>query len=293
MSVSDLDLCMPRIIAHEGTKYTNNPKDPGGPTKYGITLATYRRYLNPSATPADIQKMTLAIADHIYELEYWNALDCNALPPGIDYTVMDYGVNSGIGRAGRVLRQVVGMSTATWRISPDVIAAINDRDVDAVITAVNNERLQFLHGLKTWSVFGNGWTTRVREVAAYSSQLAALRAPAPSPTPAPNEDDSSEPVPLPPVPATPPSVTAPTGKGTIPEVTQKKRGIFGTALAAMVGAFAGFKDWVAANPGESALLAGLFIAAVTAILVGIHVVHISKQTTPVKTGVVPKLGAVS
>ena len=29
------------IIRREGSTYTNDPADPGGPTKYGITLATH------------------------------------------------------------------------------------------------------------------------------------------------------------------------------------------------------------------------------------------------------------
>ena len=31
------------IISWETDKYTNNKKDKGGPTKYGITLATWRK----------------------------------------------------------------------------------------------------------------------------------------------------------------------------------------------------------------------------------------------------------
>jgi lysozyme family protein len=39
----------------------------------------------------------------IYYEKYWNALSCEDLPAGVDYAVFDYGVNSGIDRAAKVL----------------------------------------------------------------------------------------------------------------------------------------------------------------------------------------------
>ena len=35
--------------------------------------------------------------------KYWDAQRCDELPAGVDYAVFDYGVNSGIGRSGKVL----------------------------------------------------------------------------------------------------------------------------------------------------------------------------------------------
>ena len=34
------------VLVHEGgARYTNHPKDPGGPTKWGISLADVQRYM--------------------------------------------------------------------------------------------------------------------------------------------------------------------------------------------------------------------------------------------------------
>jgi lysozyme family protein len=48
--------------------------------------------------------MKLEEAKEIYRTTYWDALRCDELPAGVDYPVFEYGVNSGIGSSGRVLR---------------------------------------------------------------------------------------------------------------------------------------------------------------------------------------------
>ena len=41
--MADSSKLVPFILSWETDRYTNNKKDKGGPTKYGITLATWRR----------------------------------------------------------------------------------------------------------------------------------------------------------------------------------------------------------------------------------------------------------
>jgi lysozyme family protein len=168
---SSYDQCLERVLAHEGG-YTNDPRDPGGPTNFGITIYDYRKYMKPGATAADVKRMSLAEAKSIYRSKYWDALSCDDLPAGVDYTVFDYGVNSGIGRAGKVLRRVLGVPDANWRVGADVIAAVKRAESSKLIVAINDERLQFLKSLRTWRAFGVGWERRVAEVKAFSLELA-------------------------------------------------------------------------------------------------------------------------
>lgn len=161
-----------RILISEGSEYTNDPEDPGGPTKYGITIYDTRLYVKKNATAADVKALTRDVAVHIYDEKYWNALNCDALPSGLDYTLVDYGVNSGIARAGRVLRQILGLPTNDWHVTQEVLDAVNKRAVTALIRAENSERLAFLERLSTWPRFGRGWGARVRSVNAISLNLA-------------------------------------------------------------------------------------------------------------------------
>jgi lysozyme family protein len=150
---------------HEGG-YSNHPSDPGGPTNFGITIADYRAYIKPGANAADVKAMTADEARAIYRAKYWDAQRCDELNAGVDYAVFDYGVNSGIGRSGKVLRRVLGLSDSTSAVTNDVVKAARARDAGELITAICDERMRFLRALKTWPVFGVGWGRRVAEVRA-------------------------------------------------------------------------------------------------------------------------------
>jgi lysozyme family protein len=165
------DESLRRVLAHEGG-YSNDAADPGGPTKYGITIHDYRLYINKNGTASDVRNMSIDDAKTIYRKRYWDALDCDDLPSGVDYTVFDYGVNSGIARSAKVLAKFKGQSPR------DTIVGICD------------ERLAFLKRLKTWPVFGKGWGRRVAEVKAASLKMASAK-------PIPRMPPDVEPVPVP------------------------------------------------------------------------------------------------
>src|SRR3990170_3500943 len=172
MSRANYAEALRRLLGHEGG-YANHPSDPGGPTKFGITLADYRKYVKPNATAADMRAMRIEEAEAIYRKHYWNALRCDDLPAGVDYAVFDYGVNSGIARAARVLRRALGLSAGA--VDEEALAAARAADAGGLVTAICEERIAFLKRLKTWPVFGAGWSRRVAEVRAAALAMARLR----------------------------------------------------------------------------------------------------------------------
>jgi uncharacterized protein (TIGR02594 family) len=173
MTASSYDEALRRVLVHEGG-YSNHPSDPGGPTNWGITIHDARAYWKKEATAADVRSMPVEVAKDVYRSKYWDAMCCDNLPTGVDYAVFDYGVNSGIARAARVLQRLVG-TTADGEIGRDTIAATARAKPAELINQICDERLAFLQGLKTWSVFGNGWGRRVREVRAAAVAMAGTR----------------------------------------------------------------------------------------------------------------------
>jgi lysozyme family protein len=163
MAASSFDEALRRLLAHEGG-YSNHPSDPGGPTNYGITIHDYRKYVKRDAVAADVKAMRLDEAKAIYREKYWRAQRCDELPAGVDYAMFDYGVHSGIGRSGKVLRRVLRLDAASHLVTDRVIAAARDRNAAKLVAAICDERLAFLKRLKTWPVFGKGWGRRVAEV---------------------------------------------------------------------------------------------------------------------------------
>ncbi len=171
----DLNPSITNILKSEGG-YTNDRLDPGGPTNFGITIFDVRLYVKKDATAADVKALTKDQAIAIYGSKYWDALSGDALPAGLDYTVVDYGVNSGVARSGRVLRKVLGLPTEDWHVTNGVLEALNKRAITAVIRQVNDERSAFLHRLATCPRFCGGWDKRVASVKAISLKMAGTPA---------------------------------------------------------------------------------------------------------------------
>jgi lysozyme family protein len=95
------------VFAHEGG-YTNHPADPGGPTNWGITIYDARKYWKPDANASDVKDMPKEVAERIYQAHYAAPLCYDDLPAGVDYTVLDYGINSGIWRSAKALQRCCG-----------------------------------------------------------------------------------------------------------------------------------------------------------------------------------------
>jgi len=155
------DEAMVKVYLDEGG-YSNDAGDPGGPTKYGITIHDARAYWKSNATASDVRAMPKSIAADIYRKHYATPIHYDDLPPGLDYTVFDYGINSGVSRSIKVLQRLVKVPVDSV-MGPATIKAAQETDTPKLITAIYAERLRFLQGLGTWSTFGEGWARRVAE----------------------------------------------------------------------------------------------------------------------------------
>jgi lysozyme family protein len=166
---SRFDACMPFIFKVEGG-YSNNPADPGGPTNYGITLATLRAYEgDPNLTADDFKKLTPAVAKEIYRTAYWNRMQCGALPAGLDLEVFDFGVNSGPAESVKTLQRLVGV-TQDGSVGPITLAAVGQFNVGDLIGRFAQARLAFYQGLNM-PEFEQGWATRVAQIQTAAAKM--------------------------------------------------------------------------------------------------------------------------
>jgi lysozyme family protein len=232
-----------RLLASEGG-YVNHPSDPGGPTNFGITLGDYRKYVKADATAADVRAMKVDEAKAIYREKYWGAIRCDELPAGVNYCLFDYAVNSGTGRAPKVLQRVLGVAV-TGRVDDATLAAVRRQDARALIQAICDERMRFLQGLKTWPVFGKGWSKRVTEVRNAALGMAAGK--------------SSVSTPIREAPAT----NAP-GKGVVPVNDAARKGTAGGAIAT-----GGVTAQQSAANGGDWITSAIIIVAAIAIAAGV------------------------
>lgn len=98
------------IVAREGG-FVNDPDDPGGATKHGVTLNTLRRLglditRDTRIDIADVRALTQAQAVDIYVEYYFNRTGIAALPDPLQASVFDMSVNAG-GNAVKVLQRLL------------------------------------------------------------------------------------------------------------------------------------------------------------------------------------------
>ena len=86
--------------------------------------------------------------------------------------VWNAAINSGVGRAAKFIQEIVGVF-ADGAIGNNTVAAINQMNAVTMINEFSDKRQQFLELLKTFPVFGKGWTRRVQEVRTKALDMAA------------------------------------------------------------------------------------------------------------------------
>lgn len=145
------DEAFTRLIGHEGG-YVNDPRDPGGETKYGISRRSY--------PGEDIAGMTLERAKAIYLRDFWGPAGCDAVPDGVKFDLFDAAVNSGVRTAAKLLQRAVG-ETQDGIIGPRTLQAVQSMPAPRLVARFNGARLEFMAGLSTWPAFGRGWARRI------------------------------------------------------------------------------------------------------------------------------------
>jgi len=115
VAITDTEI-VERILLFEGSKYTDDPDDAGGPTRWGITQAVLAEWRGTITTPQDVQLLTREEAAAIYAHRYIRPFD--GLPDPLRLNVVDMGVNAGVPRATILLQQTVG-ATVDGKLGPE------------------------------------------------------------------------------------------------------------------------------------------------------------------------------
>lgn len=150
--------------------FTNHPSDPGGITNLGVTKKVWEEYAGHPVDEAFMRTLTPEIVAPLYRARYWNLVKADELPSGVDYVVFDCAVNSGVGRSVKFLQQVLHVYVDGF-IGPMTLAAAKASDTHKLINMLCDTRQAFLQSLRTFDVFGKGWTARVVDVRAHGHSL--------------------------------------------------------------------------------------------------------------------------
>lgn len=160
------------VIRHEGIHFVNDPHDPGGATKYGISLKFYKT-IKPEATESDISGMTLEQAQKIYFDNFWLKNNYNTITnDDIACRVFDLSVNIGSYVANKCIQEATNKVCGTNLILDGILgsASINALNVNllksmAILTHFRLNALNYYRNLvaanPNLDIYMRGWFARL------------------------------------------------------------------------------------------------------------------------------------
>lgn len=140
------------LMGHEGG-FVDDPNDPGGRTKYGISQRSY--------PDLDIKNLTLREARRIYYEDYWQAVRADNLPGWLRFDVFDGAVNSGPKQSIKWLQFAVGAAQDGIIGNETLSKARDAKKPRAVLMRMAAARLMFMSKTKNVKHHGAGWMVRM------------------------------------------------------------------------------------------------------------------------------------
>ena len=165
----NFDKCLEMLLHHEGG-FTADKRDKGnagdghgnqGSTMLGVTSKVWADW---TGKPAPIEVMRALKAEDVaplYKKKYWERLKCPdvRINSGLAWVLLDFGVNSGTGRAARCLQKIVG-AVQDGAIGNKTLDLVEKQDPKYLIEQMYKVRQEFYESLRDFEHFGRGWTRR-------------------------------------------------------------------------------------------------------------------------------------
>jgi len=152
VQVIDVRRLAEEIVSREGG-YVNDPDDPGGATKWGVTIGTMKALgvdLNGDGktTVADVKILTEKDAVDIYLKHYYEKPGIAKLPVPLQASVFDMYVNSG-SNAIKILQRLLGVKAdgALGPITYSMVEKYYNMDGDKFVDAYGIARRNYYYSL--------------------------------------------------------------------------------------------------------------------------------------------------
>lgn len=136
--------------------YVNDPADPGGETRYGISKRAH--------PDVDIKSLTLDQARDIYRRDYWQAASCDSMPERIGHLVFDCAVHHGVRVAIKLLQRALKVAD-DGEFGPITRGTLTARDTNETADLLMAQRMLYLMTCSAWPTYKLGWAKRCFSVA--------------------------------------------------------------------------------------------------------------------------------
>jgi len=152
--MTNFDNAFADIIGVEGNE-TNDPKDPGGLTKFGIAKNS-----NPDV---DVANLTLDDAKAIYKARYWDLVHGDDLKWPLCLFVFDCAVNQGADTAKKLLQKSAG-TVQDGILGKNTLTSIGRADQRELCAMFMADRAIRYTGTRNFDTYGRGWMARLFRV---------------------------------------------------------------------------------------------------------------------------------
>ena len=172
MASDPFEPCLAFTLAQEGG-WSDDPRDPGGPTMRGLTMADLRAW-DRDATPDDLRLMPDALVASLYRALYWQPVRGWALWPGLDLMLFDAAVNCGVGVATRQVQRLLGVAADGCLGPVTALAAKSIVGRPALLASLHEAQFAAYEGMAGFPRFGAGWLARADRRHAAARERAGL-----------------------------------------------------------------------------------------------------------------------
>lgn len=153
-------------VGEEGG-YSNNPTDPGGETKFGISKRAY--------PTVDIKNLTVDQAKSIYYKDFWVAAKCDQLPAAIAFALFDAAVNAGEGDAVKFLQRALRIP-ADGVLGAITLQTVARSNLKQTLRDMCAQRAYFYAAkYPQFGQFELGWLGRTLDVYVYGLSLGGVQ----------------------------------------------------------------------------------------------------------------------
>lgn len=168
--MSDFNLALPTIIQHEGDVFTDNPNDPGGATKFGLTLSFIQGMVDSNFTVAELEDMHLDEATSIYLKYWWNKYNLGSiqnqeLATKVFDTLVNLGPSGGTKQIQKACNETHIPTDIDGNLGPATITALNKKPL-LILNNIKNSLVSYYKTIVSHnpdeSQFLKGWLTRAQ-----------------------------------------------------------------------------------------------------------------------------------
>lgn len=148
--------------------FANHPLDPGGPTKWGVTLETYRSFYGSYKTVEDLKNMTEYEWNSIFIKKFWDkALATQIVSQSVANMIVDWGWNAGMKTSIKAVQRILGC-TQDGIMGPITMGFINRANAKDLFDKLYAARKKYYEDLvlrkPSMAIFLKGWMNRINDL---------------------------------------------------------------------------------------------------------------------------------